>query len=76
MEPETKKEVINFIHSLPICNMPPFNIDPRPFLLDTDADWSPLLEFIKLYGPQIEIVYEVFSVSDSESRETIKEYLN
>jgi hypothetical protein len=56
--------------------MAQYHIDPRPFLFDTDAVWNPLLEFIKLYGTQIEIVYEVFSESDSESRETINEYLN
>ena len=56
--------------------MPPFNIDPRPFLFDTDVNWKLLLEFIKLYGTQIEIVYEVFAESDKQSRETIIEFLH
>ncbi|MCR9065889.1 MAG: hypothetical protein NXI00_18100 [Cytophagales bacterium] len=56
--------------------MAQYYLDPRPFLYEAQTNWEQLLEFIKLYGQEIDIVHEIFAETDKESRETIIEFLH
>lgn len=55
--------------------MPQYHIDSRPYLYEAEVDWEPLWEFIRIYGTEIDVVNEVFSESDLESRDSIHEFL-